>query len=931
LKSFQTYPDDLEKLEAAAIWNRRAIVAGSGLEPMVAEKPVMDAAGAQGTAQAVQDAAETEKSRLERLPTDAIGLGLSGGGMRSSTFCLGVLQAFAQRGLLRHVDFLSTVSGGGYVGGFLGRFYDRLRGSPVLAADIVEAELANSSSAPISWLRNHGEFIAPAGKTDLRLGAAIFLRNIFTLQLVLFLLAFAVYGIANFVRYGLANPVTAIVPYVNGMSWTKMPLGRLVWSAADISVLWSPWFILVELLLLLRLLPIALAYWLASQDDDEAYSRPTLVFAFLVLFGLLYLSVRNGLNVTALVGAFAIILAFPSVERAWWHVRQETRAVGSGGPRIKQLRARTHLSFHLGVWLAITGTVLFFALVDTFGHALFRGYGQGNREFVRTLAWLSGGIVTLLPILRGIGRKIADVQSKGPSTSSLGDVLSGPVVSGVLATLLLVPPVLVVSYISHAAFGGGNALWRGTVASGFALLLSFVIALPWAIMLINRTSLQATYAARIARAFLGASNPHRTGPAGDDVLPGDDVDKFTDYRPHAAGGPLHLINVCINQTVDPDTLRSARERKGMGMACSPLGVSINKYFHAKWNPDYEPKTPSIFRSRKKPHKSKQPLEALGHVTGTPHPLLGADGEPPDDIELLPLRDWIAISGGAFGPGMGSRTNPAVSILSLLANLRIGYWWNSGLTAGDRAMRPKVSAIRRILWLLPKLFETQTRLLAEAMAEFRGPWDRLWYLSDGGHFEMMGGYELVRRQVKFMIILDGSADFGDFANFQRMVRIDFQAEIVPLGKEDWAAAIADHVRNNPTAQAEWDALLQRVAVSNEDGGPFESLFTSAKDRPGAIVKKHAALFKVKYRSGEPSLLLHITASLSGDEPLDVTEYHAKHPDFPNESTTDQFFDEPQWESYRRLGEHVGDSLLGPKPANPPTTAGSDALWITRMKT
>src|SRR5262249_15058013 len=49
----------------------------------------------------------------------AIGLALSGGGIRSATFALGVLVALARRNLLHHFDYLSTVSGGGYLGAFL--------------------------------------------------------------------------------------------------------------------------------------------------------------------------------------------------------------------------------------------------------------------------------------------------------------------------------------------------------------------------------------------------------------------------------------------------------------------------------------------------------------------------------------------------------------------------------------------------------------------------------------------------------------------------------------------------------------------------------------------------------------------------------------------------------------------------------------------
>ncbi|HXT19485.1 MAG TPA: patatin-like phospholipase family protein, partial [Thermoanaerobaculia bacterium] len=57
------------------------------------------------------------------------GLCLSGGGIRSSTFCLGVLQAFAKHNLLVRFDYLSTVSGGGYIGSCLTSLLTRPRGS----------------------------------------------------------------------------------------------------------------------------------------------------------------------------------------------------------------------------------------------------------------------------------------------------------------------------------------------------------------------------------------------------------------------------------------------------------------------------------------------------------------------------------------------------------------------------------------------------------------------------------------------------------------------------------------------------------------------------------------------------------------------------------------------------------------------------------
>lgn len=71
--------------------------------------------------------------------------------------------------------------------------------------------------------------------------------------------------------------------------------------------------------------------------------------------------------------------------------------------------------------------------------------------------------------------------------------------------------------------------------------------------------------------------------------------------------------------------------------------------------------------------------------------------------------------------------------------------------------------------------------------------------------------------------------------------------------------------------------------------------------------HAALATVTYRDGSKGRIVYVKASLTGREPADVLQYHAEHPDFPHETTADQFFDEAQWESYRRLGEYVGGNI------------------------
>jgi len=63
--------------------------------------------------------------RRESLDNDLVGLALSGVGTRSATFNLGVLQGLAQLRLLKSLDYLATVSGGGYIGGWLAAWIKR--------------------------------------------------------------------------------------------------------------------------------------------------------------------------------------------------------------------------------------------------------------------------------------------------------------------------------------------------------------------------------------------------------------------------------------------------------------------------------------------------------------------------------------------------------------------------------------------------------------------------------------------------------------------------------------------------------------------------------------------------------------------------------------------------------------------------------------
>ncbi len=132
---------------------------------------------------------------------DTVGLALSGGGIRSSAVCLGVLQALNHHDLIKRIDYLSTVSGGGYIGSSLtatraraGNFVfgNRPRGG----AGTERADEISDTPA-VGHIRNYSNYLIPAGARDLLTGMAIVLRGLvanlsLTLPVVLLLAALTV-------------------------------------------------------------------------------------------------------------------------------------------------------------------------------------------------------------------------------------------------------------------------------------------------------------------------------------------------------------------------------------------------------------------------------------------------------------------------------------------------------------------------------------------------------------------------------------------------------------------------------------------------------------------------------------------------------------------------------------------------------------------
>jgi hypothetical protein len=207
------------------------------------------------------------------------------------------------------------------------------------------------------------------------------------------------------------------------------------------------------------------------------------------------------------------------------------------------------------------------------------------------------------------------------------------------------------------------------------------------------------------------------------------------------------------------------------------------------------------------------------------------------------------------------------------------------------------------------------LMGEMLSRFHGTAKRTWYLSDGGHFESLAGYELIRRRLPLIVLVDAEEDqeynFDGLANLVRKARLDFGAEIRFLSKTELDEAV------EPTLRP-WFGTLDQLRRGTWIEEPVPEPIGGRNRLSMSMVNldqlslAHAALAKVHYQDSEvdspPSTLLYIKPTLTGDEPTDVRRYHIEHPDFPHESTAKQFFDEAQWESYRRLGVHISSKLF-----------------------
>jgi hypothetical protein len=241
---------------------------------------------------------------------------------------------------------------------------------------------------------------------------------------------------------------------------------------------------------------------------------------------------------------------------------------------------------------------------------------------------------------------------------------------------------------------------------------------------------------------------------------------------------------------------------------------------------------------------------------------------------------MAASGAAVSSNMGAQSiKPLTATLALL-NIRLGYWLRNPLKLADAKPLPADAGkfaefLRRNNLAANYYFVLEIfGLLSEKRKSV--------YLTDGGHIENLGIYELLRRRCRVIIAVDAEADpqmaFGSFNTLERYALIDLGVRI----------------------DLPWQKIAEVSLATGKD-----------IDEKGSADKKHGphcAIGTITYPDDRRGVLIYIKASLTGDENDYIFDYKRRYSDFPHETTLDQLFTEEQFEAYRALGFHAAFRLF-----------------------
>ncbi|TCD12127.1 hypothetical protein EZ449_03670 [Pedobacter frigidisoli] len=818
------------------------------------------------------------------------GIAFSGGGIRSATFNLGVLQKLSEMKQLHSYDFISTVSGGGYIGSWFISWLKRVGSIDQLSLLLNSRESADPMAEevrPIRWLRMYSNYLSPNTgimSADSWTMGLTWLRNTLINQAILVLLLCS-----------MLSAIALVFEFWNNISFTNnfhfqqlfwwtflilcigaaitssgmrlydreyappskykfgsskyMPALLLFWAAAS-SFLISAW------------MKSELPFLNSASFDKNTIIYPTALAALIAMlilafFGRYYLRSRFANQqawfwlwvfissaAASCFGAFLLTIC--------WQIMSMLKEVSTVIQYLPQ-----KLIFILGLPLILetyTLSVIIRMLLmgNLFPDERREWWGRLGAVIHRfILIWIiitAGALVlpdalsyyyskysVLVPAIFGGWGAIIGVavklafKSKSTAESKQNSGLNFTEIFIRFAPYLFMIGFLLLGSTALDAFrkliGMHEHSDEEQQLRYFILTIAlFVITMFFSYRLgVNEFSLHHFYRNRLTRAYLGATRRRTDRESTANNFTGFDNQDDIKIASLTAGngyeGPYPILNTALNASTVSELDR--QDRKAESFTFSPLYCGYD------------------FSSTRSAADTRNGIFQYGYRPTK-------DFSEPDGPTL---GTAMAVSGAAVNPNMGYHSSAPTAFLLTIFNVRLGRWIGNTRLGRWKRSDPTSGLAYLIYDMIGKSDINKDYVC----------------LSDGGHFDNMGIYELVRRRCSYILLCDAEEDVQatceGLANAIRRCRIDFGVEI--------------------------KINLTKIIEKNKDTG---------------FVESHTVEGTVRYPGDEiPSgKIIYVKTALTGKESVDIRQYYLANDKFPQQSTGDQFFDEAQFESYRKLG-------------------------------
>jgi len=721
-----------------------------------------------------------------------VGLALSGGGIRSASFSLGVIQALEKCGILKSVDYLSTVSGGGFIGTCL---------SSVLNTNIdlqaarspLRHKLGVEESETMRHLRNSSKYLAPGGLIDKLRLPTMLLRGIIINFCVLLTFMMLVVVPLTEIMFELKH---YLVSFYNNIifitAWAifliltitypfifRLFFKKLNWRRRDAyeKVLTISLLIPLTLVILAAVSPLvslAIGYSWNEVQDWLLSKAPLHLKSYWIWL------------VTIIVAVIFLLTGLASEKVSKWTGKIILYLTGLIGPAILFL-----------CYLLMCVVQLDSPFVDKkFRHLESPTARQNfNRELASELdkAAISPDLWRVLEERGTPEDAVVTVRREGVWWE-----ITDKDKTEIFCTIR--------KYKNRLRIHEPD-FWDGYYDVGYFLVLFFLLLLLYFVD-VNVTSSSVFYRDRLSKAYLFKIDENSD-------IEHHDRQKISELSQQGTA-PYQLINAALNMQGSKDPRLFDRDAHFF---------IFSKRFIGSYRTGY---------------CKTEDLEKFDRY--------------------LNLGTAMAISGAAVAPNRGYTTVKSLVFILTLLNIRLNYWLPNPSAVNQPSWFKKIR-----MWLpLSPVY-----LWKEAIGRVnaKGPYVNL---SDGGHIENLGIYELLRRHCKYIIAVDAGTDksfeFSSLIKLIRFARIDMGIDI-------------------------------------------EIDLKDLRPGPDGFNHNHWALGKIYYSENEIGYLLFIKASITGDENEYIREYRARNPAFPHQPLTYQFFDETQFEAYRALGYHITNKMLG----------------------